>query len=129
MRLLRRLPLGSLLALGGCIPVAVAGASQGISYTFTQAAYRSFTNPRTQVHSAAVQALAKMQIEKTKDEKIDDAVKIEAKTKELTIHLKLTTITPKVTKVVVNAKKNFFVKDKTVAVEILMQMERILGAR
>ena len=116
------------VSVGGCLPVAVAGASQGINYTFTQTAYRSFTNSRAQVHGACVQTLAKMQIAKINDDKTDESIRIEGKTKELKIYIWIKSVTPRVTKVSVNAKKNFLVKDKTVAVEILMQMARILGA-
>ena len=90
-------------------------------------AYRSFTYPKAQVHAAALQALERMQIQKTKDERNGDAIRMRCRTEHLKIYITLAPITPTVTKVSINAKKNWFMKDQTVAVEILSQMDQALG--
>ncbi len=129
LRALSYLALAAAAALSGCATAAVTGASDSIGYTFTQVAYRSFTVPKGQVHSAVLQALSKMQIQKTKDEKSDDSIEVDARTKDLTIVITMHSITPKVTKVSVNASKYLVIKDKTVAVEILTQAAQIMGVR
>jgi len=57
-----------------------------------------------------------MAIKKTKDDKTKDTYEIDASTKNLSIVITMESITPKVTKVTVNAMKYYVVKDKTVAV-------------
>jgi hypothetical protein len=130
LRALSFLALAATMGLGGCVAVpmgiSVVGAGSGISFTST-IAYRSFTYPRAQVRAAALEAMARMQITKTKDEKKGDEIKIKGETKHLTIYITLDSITPAVTKASVNAKKNWFMKDQSVAFEILLQMEQVLG--
>lgn len=129
MRALSFLALVAAPGVGGCVaavPVAVAGAGSGVNFTSTTA-YRSFTYSKAQVHTAALQALERMQITKTKDKKSGEDIKLKGKTKHLTIYITLAPITPTVTKASINAKKNWLMKDQTVAAEILIQMDHILG--
>ncbi|MBI5884166.1 MAG: DUF3568 family protein [Elusimicrobia bacterium] len=115
----------------GCATVAVAGASQGINYTITNVAYRTFTAPMAPVHAATMRAFKRMQIECPKgcEEKTGEGFKFRARTKELDIFVKLTPVTPKATKVAVDAKENFFVKDKPVAFEVINQIGLVLGLK
>ncbi|MCX5795955.1 MAG: DUF3568 family protein [Elusimicrobia bacterium] len=129
LRALSFLALVATAGLSGCaaaVPVAVAGAGSGISFTSTTA-YRSFTYPQAQVHTAALQALRRMQIAKTKEKKSGEDIELKGKTKHLTIYITLAPITPTVTKASINAKRNWLMKDQTVAAEILIQMDQILG--
>ena len=131
LRALSFLALTVAPGLSGCVavPVVIAGASSGISgINFTSTtAYRSFTYSKAQVHAAALQALERMRIAKTRDEKSGDDIKMKGKTKHLTIYITLAPITPTVTKASINAKKNWLMKDQTVAAEILIQMDQVLG--
>jgi hypothetical protein len=54
---------------------------------------------------------------------------MQGRTRHLKISIILDPITPVVTKVSNNAKRNWFVKDQTAAVEILIQMEHALGRK
>jgi hypothetical protein len=130
LRALSFLALAVAPGFSGCvaaIPVAVSGAGSGLSFSTTSTiAYRSFTYSKAQVYAATLQALERMQITKTKDEKSGDDIKIKGKTKHLTIFITLASITPSVTKVSIKAKKNWFMKDQSVAVEILIQMDQVL---
>ena len=116
----------------GCAAVAVTGAAQGVGYTFTNVAYRTFTFPEDKVHSAALQALKKMQIpyegNKARQRK-GETVKIRARTKELQIKVFISPVTGKATKISVDAKKKLFLKDKAVAIEIINQVAIALGTR
>ena len=128
VRTISSMALAMAFGLSGCVaavPVAVAGAGSGINFTSTTA-YRSFTYSKDQVHASALQALERMQIVKTKDEKSGDDIEMQGKTKHLTISITLTAITPAVTKASVNARRNWFMKDQTVAAEILIQMDQVL---
>ena len=123
------LALAAALGLSGCVaaavPVAVAGADTGINFTSTTA-YRTFTYSKAQVHAATLQALERMRIAKTSDKKSGDGIEMKGKTKHLTIYITLAPITPTVTKASINAKKNWLMKDQTVAAEILIQMDQAL---
>ena len=116
------------ILLGGCAAVpmelAMEGADAGVSFTSADA--RSFTYSKVDVHAAAVAAMNHMQIKMVKDVGKGDNIKMEAKTKNLTIYMTLTFITPTVTKVAVKAKKNWFSKDTTVSSEILSQINLVL---
>jgi len=127
LRAILYLALTAMPGLSGCaaVPIAVAGAGSGINFTSTTA-YRSFTYSMSQVHEAALQALERMQIKKIKDEKNADDIKMKGKTKHLMIYITLAPITPKLTKASINARKNWLMKDQTVAAEILTQMDQLL---
>ena len=131
LRILPLLALSAMPLLAGCllIPITIAGATEGIHYTLASTAYRSLTYPQAQVHTATLEALKKMQIVRMNNKKVPDGIEIQAKTKQLRIDISLTSVTPKVTKISVSAKKNIFVKDRTVAVEIITQVAQILGSR
>ena len=63
------------------------------------------------------------QIERTET---GNEVKISAETSELRIHIDLEKITPKTTKISVDASKNFVVKDKATAAAIIEETEAML---
>jgi hypothetical protein len=133
MRAERSLPVFCLMALAaatgisGCAvaPATLLGAGGDINFTSTTA-NRTFTYSLDKVHAAALEALERMQIAKIKDIRKGDAIKMQGKTRHLKILIDLATITPSVTKVSINAKKNWFMKDQSVAVEILIQMAKVL---
>jgi hypothetical protein len=126
LRALFFLALAAAPGLSGCAaaPMAVAGAGD-ISFTSTTA-HRSFTYSMAQVHEAVLQALDKMQIALSRNENKGDEVRIKGKTRHLTIHITLTPITPTVTKASINAKRNWLMKDQSVAAEILIQTGHVL---
>lgn len=126
-------PVVSLVVLFcGCAAVAVTGAAQGVGYTFTNVAYRTFTFPEDQVHTAVLQALKKMQIpyegNKARQRK-GTGVRISAHTKEFKIKVAISPVTGRATKISVDAKKKLFIKDKALAVEIINQVAMALGTR
>jgi Protein of unknown function (DUF3568) len=116
-----------LLFLSGCTAVALTGAGVGVSYTMTNVAYRSFSSPLDRVHAATLDALKKMGIHIVDDSKSEDGRTIVAETSELYIVINLEKITSKTTQVKVDARKNFFLKDKATAAEIINQVGRTLG--
>ena len=114
------------LLLSGCASVLVAGASGGVAYTITNVAYKTIVAPIDQVEFANRLALIKMGIKQVEREETGNVVKIFAETSELKIHIDLEEITPRTTKISVDAAKNVVVKDKATAAAIIEQTEEML---
>ena len=115
-----------LFLLSGCASVMVAGASGGVAYTLTNVAYKTIVAPIDQVEFANRLALIKMGIKQIERTETGNEVKISAETSELRIHIDLEKITPKTTKISVDASKNFVVKDKATAAAIIEETEAML---
>jgi len=116
-----------LLLLSGCASVLIAGASGGVAYSVTNIAYKTIPCPIDQVDLANRLALIKMGIKYIEVIKTEDRTIIFAKTSELKIYVDLNKITPKSTKISVDAKKNFLVKDKSTAEAIIDETEAMLA--
>ena len=113
--------------LSGCAAVALTGAGVGVSYTLSNVAYRTFSSPGDQVHTATVDALNKMGIKIVDDYKSENGRTINASTKELDIEINLEEVTLKTTQIKVDARKSIVLKDKATAAEIINQVGKILG--
>ena len=113
--------------LSGCAAVALTGAGVGVSYTLSNVAYRTFSSPGDQVHTATVDALKKMGIKIVDDYKSENGRTINASTKELDIEINLEEVTLKTTQIKVDARKSIVLKDKATAAEIINQVGKILG--
>ncbi|MBI5586953.1 MAG: DUF3568 family protein [Deltaproteobacteria bacterium] len=122
-----------LIILTGCellplaaSPIVVSGAGGGVAYTFTNIAYKTVSYPVKQVESSLRAAFKKMDIKETSEAASDGAVTIKAKTKKLDITIELEKVTPKTTRIKVDAKDGLFFKDKATATEIITQTEKAL---
>lgn len=115
-----------LLLLPGCASVLVTGASGGVAYTVTNVAYKTVVCPLDKVEFANRLALMKMKIKYIGRRETGNGVQVIAETRELNIYIDLEKITPKTTKIAVNAEKNFILKDKATAVAIIEQTEAML---
>ena len=113
--------------LSGCAAVALTGAGVGVSYTLSNVAYRTFSSPGDQVHTATVDALNRMGIKIVNDYKSENGRTINASTKELDIEINLEEVTLKTTQIKVDARKSIVLKDKATAAEIINQVGKILG--
>lgn len=107
--------------------MALTGAGVGVSYTLSNVAYRTFSSPGDQVHTATVDALKKMGIKIVDDYKSENDRTINASTKELDIEINLEEVTLKTTQIKVDARKSIVLKDKATAAEIINQVGKILG--
>jgi len=128
------------VSMGGCaaapvapllpaaVPAIIAGAGGGITYTFTNIAYRTITRPPEEVERAALRAMEKMsvRIERLRHREYD--IEIRARTRQLKIQINLERMTPTLTRMKVNAKKGLIFKDKNTAFEIIYQTEVFLSA-
>jgi hypothetical protein len=116
-----------LLLLSGCASVLIAGASGGVAYSVTNIAYKTIPCPIDQVEFANRLALIKMGMKYVEVIKTENRAKIFAETSELEIYIDLNKITPKSTKISVDAKKNFLLKDKATAEAIIDETEAMLA--
>ncbi len=131
-----RFLLPFLLFLSGCaapisllpvvLPGVIAGAGAGISYSFTNIAYKTLTYPIEDVDRANRDALERMSVKVVKRKVKKNIIKIKAETRKLTIYITIESMTPTLTRIKVNAKRLLIFKDKTTAFEIIYQTERSL---
>jgi len=112
--------------LPAAVPAIIAGAGGGITYTFTNIAYRTITRPPEEIERATLRAMEKMSIrvEKLRHKEYD--TEIYARTRQLKIIVTLERMTPTLTRMKVNAKKGLIFKDKNTAFEIIYQTEFFL---
>ncbi len=116
-----------LLLLSGCAGILIAGASGGVAYSVTNIAYKTLPCPIDQVAFANRLALMKMGIKYGDAINTENRARIFAETDELRIYIDLDKITPKSTKMSVDAKRNFLVKDKSTAEAIIKETEAMLA--
>jgi hypothetical protein len=137
MRALQVLALVSLLSTQGCAVVAVgavAAAAAGVTYTVLGTAEKTYNEEYEIVVAAVEQALVTLDI-KTGDTKktLEDTkvvtTTIEAYARDLTIRITIERVTDKATRVVVDATKNYVVKDAATAGEILNQTTNHLSRK
>lgn len=107
-------------------PIIVSGAGGGVAYTITNIAYKTVSFPRDKVESSLRGALKKMGIKEVGRKSSDGVVTINAKTGKLNIEIELERVTPKTTRIMVDAREGLFFKDKATATEIITQTEKDL---
>lgn len=121
--------LALLLSFCGCVPALVAGAGAGVGYSFSQIAYRTFKADVSEVDSATHKTLADMGFTINGSRPNEKGKEVYASAAELSLVIVLERITPMTTKVSVNAKKKFLLKDKATAERILDEMSKILDKK
>ncbi|MBI5493203.1 MAG: DUF3568 family protein [Deltaproteobacteria bacterium] len=139
MRVIRpfaRFLLPFFLFLSGCaapvallpvvLPGVITGAGAGISYSFTNIAYKTLTYAIEDVDRANRDALERMSIRVVKRKVKKNSIKIKAETRKLAIYITMESMTPTLTRIKVNAKRLLIFKDKTTAFEVIYQTERSL---
>jgi len=109
--------------LPAAVPAIIAGAGGGITYTFTNIAYRTMTRPPEEIERATLRAMEKMSVRVESLSHSQYDTEIRARTRQLKINITLERMTPTLTRVKVNAKKGLIFKDKNTAFEIISQTE------
>lgn len=133
-RFLRAFGALCLIFLTGCelLPLAtspaviVSGAGGGVAYTFTNIAYKTVSFPSDRVEASLKRALKKMGIKEVERKSSDGVVTVKAKTVKLNIDIDLERVTPKTTRIRVDAREGLVLKDKATATEIITQTEKDL---
>lgn len=113
--------------LPAALPAIIAGAGSGVTYTFTNVAYRTLTYPVQEVEDATTEALDRMSIEITRVRHRKHYIKFTAKARKMTVYIDLERMTPTLTRMRVNAKRGLIFKDKTTAFEIIYQTQFALA--
>jgi len=132
----RLLPVILVISIAGCgalpvtltalVPAVLSGAGSGIAYTVTNVVYKTFSYPLEDVVEAHEKALEKMGIDEVGRKQGEEKLRITASTRRLKIEIDLESITPRTTKIKVNAKRSAFLKDKATATEIIEQTGNFL---
>jgi len=118
--------LACILLLAGCasvvVPGTIAGAGEYYHYNTDNVAKRTLTGNIDQVTTASKRALKKMDMRLQSVDAGNSETTIMATTADLEIDIEIEAITSTSTKVSVNAVKDYVVKDKATAAEILSQI-------
>lgn len=117
-----------LAGLVGCASVAVSAVGGGIAYTVTNIAYKTVNYPLPMVEDATHRALKRMAIREAERAASGNDIEITAAAGELNITITLSRVTSQTTRISVDARKNFFLKDRATAAEIIDQAVRLLDA-
>lgn len=124
----------SLLITSGCAALGVTlfgvgagvSGSTGVSYTLDSIAYKTFTTPDGALRAAALKTLKRMDME-TKETKLTDAgQEIVAAAGDRTVEIEIDRLTSKTSRMRVNVKRGWFLRDRATATEIIAQTERTL---
>jgi hypothetical protein len=106
-------------------PLALTSTSMGVAYYYMNVTEKTCVYDLDTMKMASLSTLERMGFtvgDQSKDQ--DGKCKIKATTDKLNITIKLKRITPKCTKIKVNAIKDVFIKDKATSAEIIMQTEK-----
>jgi len=130
LSLLYLFPLILLVFSSGCAALAIsaagAGAGIGIPYVFNDCADRTLNFSFDQVDRATPKVLKKLDIDLLMESEIENGKRIKASTNNLEILIDMEKVTMRATRVIINAKKGNFIKDRATAEEIINQLEKSL---
>jgi len=130
LSLLYLFPLILLIFSSGCAALAIsaagAGAGIGIPYVFNDCADRTLNFSFDQVDRATPKVLKKLDIDLLMESEIENGKRIKASTNNLEILIDMEKVTMRATRVIINAKKGNFIRDKATAEEIINQLEKSL---
>jgi hypothetical protein len=133
---------GAVLAVQGCaaIPLAViagslleAGGSvivkTGTEYTASGTAVRTFTVPVDDVHAGVRAAFERVQILVVREQRTAKRHRIEGRMQGRKVRVELLPLTPTLTAMTLDVKRNAFASDKATGSELLAQVERAVNER
>lgn len=117
--------------LNGCAALAVslagAGAGAGLSHQVNGTAARTFSEPIEKVDDAVRLAAKSMLLNIEDVASLDNGIVTKAKVAELNITVKLETLSPRLTRVSVTARKDILRVDGATAQEVVAQIDRAIG--
>lgn len=129
MRGLGAMILAGMLMLQGCVAVAVglvAGAAAGVTYTLLGVAEKTFDADYDSVMAALQKTLTNLDVKTGDTRRMEEGGKvvkteIEGYTSDLTLHISVERVSDTATKVSVDASRNYLMKEKDFATQILNQ--------
>jgi hypothetical protein len=113
---------GSLLEAGGSAIVKT-----GTEYTASGTALRTFAVPVEQVHAAVLEAFSRVQILVVREQTSPKRHRIEGRMQGRKVRVDLFPLTPTLTAMTLDVKRNAFASDKATASELLAQVERAVN--
>jgi Protein of unknown function (DUF3568) len=136
---LRRGVLGLLIVVGalslqGCAAIGLTligsgvgiGAGAGTGHALDSIVYKTFTVPMDTLSKATVVTLNRMDIELVDTEATEEGQIIKATAADRKIEIEFDRLTPKTTRMRVVAKRNWLIRDRATATEIILQTDRTL---
>jgi len=124
----------AVVALQGCAAVGLtlfsigAGTATGagVGYTMDSIAYKTFTVPLAGLKTAVTMSLERMDITVDEVRDVETGHVITAKAGDRNVEIELDKLTSRATRLRVVAKKNWFVRDRATATEIILQTDQTL---
>ncbi len=125
-----------LLALGtqGCAAAGLAlfgvgagvSSGTGVSYTLDSIAYKTFTASERELRTATLRSLKRMAMDVKDTQTTPAGSQITAIAEDRTVDIELDRITANTSRMRVNVKKGWILRDRATATEIILQTERAL---
>lgn len=130
------------IGVGGCaaLPLAVVAGSlmdagggvivkTGTEYTASGTVRRTFNLPVDQVHSAVLETFTRAQVVVTRDQASPKRQVIVATTQHRKVYVELLPLTPMLTTLELDVKRNVLSSDKATASELLAETEQVVAER
>lgn len=124
----------ALLAIQGCAAIGLTlfavgagtAAGAGVSHTLDGIAYKTFTVSLEGLHAAALMTLSRMDISVTASPDTEAGRKILAQAGDREIEIELDRLTSQTTRMRVVAKRNWLIRDRATATEVILQADQTL---
>jgi hypothetical protein len=113
---------GSLLEAGGGMIVKT-----GTEYTASGTAVRTFNVPAGQVHAGVLEAFSRAQIMVVRDEASPKRHRVKGLMQGRSVYVDILPLTPVLTALTLDVKRNVIASDKATASELLAQVERVVN--
>jgi len=120
--------------LGGCAGVGLAlfgvgagiSGGTGVNYTLDSVAYKTFAASEPELRTATLRTLKRMAIDVTENQATESGRQITANAGDRAVDIELDRITAKTSRMRVNVKKGWILRDRATAGEIIVQTEKSL---
>ena len=120
--------------LGGCAGVGLAlfgvgagiSGGTGVNYTLDSVAYKTFAASEPELRAATLRTLKRMAIDVTENQATESGRQITANAGDRAVDIELDRITAKTSRMRVNVKKGWILRDRATAGEIIVQTEKSL---
>jgi hypothetical protein len=120
--------------LGGCAGVGLAlfgvgagiSGGTGVNYTLDSVAYKTFAASEPELRTATLRTLKRMAIDVTENQATESGRQITATAGDRAVDIELDRITAKTSRMRVNVKKGWILRDRATAGEIIVQTEKSL---
>ena len=122
------------LALQGCAAVGITalgvvagtGAGSGVGHALDSITYKTFSVPLPSLSRATVMTLDRLDMPVMETADTDRGQTLTAQAGDRTVEIELDRLTTTATRMRVVVKKNWFIRDRATATEIILQTDRTL---